>query len=107
LNAVLEDWMGQLAVDSPTPASMALNLSSEINRKLDRLERVILHIDTEQVETVKRHIKRLRTQLAPNKKPQERVYSIYSYLFIYGWALMDGLLHEIHIDNFELNEVEL
>ena len=107
LNPMLESWTKQLEEDSPVPNSMAANLHTEINRKLDRLERVILHIDTEKSDTVRRHIQRLYTQLNPNKKPQERVYTVYSFLFNHGWGLMDTLMQEIEIESFNINEVEL
>lgn len=107
LAPLLNNWIAHLKTDAPTPSDMAENLHNEINRKLDRLERVILHIDTEQVETVKGHIKRLRTQLVPNKKPQERVYTIYSYLMGHGWGLMDRLVNDLEIETFTMNEVEL
>ena len=107
LNPILDNWIKNLQSDSPTPSDMAVNLQTEINQKLDRLERVIAHISTEQVETVKGHIKRLRTQLVPNKKPQERVYNIYSYLMGHGWGMMDQLLNDLEIETFIMNEVEL
>ena len=63
--------------------------------------------DTQQHETVKKHIDRLCECLAPRKKPQERMHTVFAYLFEHGWGLMDTLLREIEIDSFVMNEVEL
>ena len=86
---------------------MATTLSNDIERKLDRLESVILQSDTQKYATVSGHIERLCECLAPRRKPQERMHTIYAYLFEHGWEIMDILLQDIEIESFEMNEVEL
>ena len=75
--------------------------------KLDRIERAILNADETKYEATRKQLRRVCNSLAPNRKPQERVYNVFSYLFEYGWGLVPRLLDELDIDSFELTEVEL
>ena len=109
--ALLQENLSQLVSglerDVPVAATMAVTLTADLERKLDRLESVILQSDKQQHETVSKHIDRLSECLAPRRKPQERMYTIFAFLFEHGWGLMDTLLREIEIDSFDMNEVEL
>lgn len=103
----LSDLVSGLKTDAPVAADMATTLAADVERKLDRLESVILQSDTTKTDTVTKHVERLRECLAPRRKPQERMHTVFAYLFEHGWGLMDTLLQEIEIESFDLNEVEL
>jgi bacillithiol biosynthesis cysteine-adding enzyme BshC len=75
--------------------------------ELQRIERSLLMDDVERVETVRSQIDRLCTSLMPDKKPQERVYCVLSFLFEYGWELVPRLMREIDVESFKLNVIEL
>lgn len=96
-----------LDADAPVAASMASNLAEDLTRKLERLENLILQADTQKLETVRGHVTRLCESLTPERKPQERMHTIFAYLFEHGWGLMDVLDREIDIDSFTMNKVEL
>lgn len=87
--------------------AMTKTASEQINSALDRLERAILRADETQNETIRKQVRRLITALAPERKPQERHYTVFSFLFEHGWELIPRLLHSITIDSFEIQEVEL
>ena len=55
---------------------------------------------------VKRSWACLRT-FAPDRKPQERVYSVFSFLFEHGWGLVDRLGAALDSESFTMNEIEL
>ena len=107
----LEGLLGELTAglekDAPTAAAMAKSLSSDVGAKLDRIERAILASDHTKNDTTRRQLRRLRNTLAPNRKPQERVYNVFSYLFEQGWGLIPRLIDEIDVESFEMTEVEL
>jgi bacillithiol biosynthesis cysteine-adding enzyme BshC len=86
---------------------MLPNLTEQLQQILDRLERAILHNDEAQVEATRRQLIRLCTALAPSRKPQDRVYTVFSWVFAYGWELIPRLLREITLDYDKVQEVEL
>jgi hypothetical protein len=43
----------------------------------------------------------------PFRKPQERVYTVFAFLFEYGWDLIPRLLQALDIESFRTHEVEL
>ena len=96
-----------LEKDAPTAAAMAKSLSEDVGSKLDRIERAILSSDATKTDATRKQLRRLCSSLAPMRKPQERVYNIFSFLFEYGWGLIPRLIDELDIESFERMEVEL
>lgn len=80
---------------------------AQIEATLDRLERALLRADTAQTETARKQLERLCTALQPEGKAQERVYSIFSFLFEHGWDLIPRLIEAVDTDNFGMSEIEL
>lgn len=107
LEAALSRLAEGLEKDAPTAAAMARSLVDDVGTKLDRIERAILASDGVKNEATRKQLQRLCNSLAPNRKPQERVYTIFSYLFEHGWDLIPRLLEELDIDSFQMTEVEL
>lgn len=79
----------------------------QISGTLDRLEKALLRADAGQAETVRKQVERLCTAFAPDRKPQERVYSIFSFLCEHGWGLIGRLSDVMDIEGFTMNEIEL
>ncbi len=88
-------------------ADMAEQFSTNVHQSLDHLERNLLRADANRTETVRNQLTRLSTELAPERKPQERYYTLFSWLFQYGWDLIPRLMQELDASNHELQEVEL
>lgn len=74
---------------------------------LEKLERKLLHADKEKRHTMEVRIERLRTLIAPLNKPQERVLSVFTFLFEHGWPLIERMTDELELDTLELQEMEL
>ncbi|HPO15567.1 MAG TPA: bacillithiol biosynthesis cysteine-adding enzyme BshC [Candidatus Hydrogenedentes bacterium] len=87
--------------------SMTKSASEQITAALDRLERAILRADETQNEATRKQVHRLIAALAPDRKPQERHYTVFSFLFEHGWELIPRLLDSINIDSFQIQEIEL
>jgi len=107
VQASLEALADGLERHDKTAASMARGLLKEIDTKFDRLERTLLRSDDAKLGTTKKQLDRLCTSLAPRRKPQERVYTIFSFLFEHGWELVPRLLEEMDVESFQMNELEL
>ncbi len=107
LEAALERLVEGLNKDAPTAAAMAKSLAEDVGTKLDRIERAILSADDTKTDATRKQLRRLCNSLAPDRKPQERVYNIFSYLFEHGWGLVPRLIDELDIESFEMTEVEL
>jgi len=107
LEASLETLAAGLDKDAPTAAAMARSLAEDTGTKLDRIERAILNTDEAKQEATRKQLRRVCNSLAPMRKPQERVFNVFSYLFEYGWGLVPRLVEELDIESFETTEVEL
>ena len=91
----------------PEAASAAERFERDFLGGLEKLERRLLHADKEKRQAVEGRIEKLRTLLAPMNKPQERVFSVFSFLFEHGWGLIDRMSADIELDTVELQEIEL
>jgi bacillithiol biosynthesis cysteine-adding enzyme BshC len=81
--------------------------TSTVRDNLAHLERTLLRADANRTATAKGQIDRLVTELAPERKPQERYYTIFSWLFLYGWDLIPRLVGALDHQDFALQEIEL
>jgi len=97
-----------------TTAKLAPNATEAANRLTERtqseflrMERALLRSDDRKVATVRQQIERLYNALAPKRKPQERMFTVFTYLFDQGWDFIPRLLRELNIDDFELQDIEL
>jgi bacillithiol biosynthesis cysteine-adding enzyme BshC len=74
---------------------------------LNWLRDAVLHADAGEVETIGRQLDRVCTALAPGRLPQERVYTICTFLFEHGWGLTDRMLQDLEVTDFGVQEIEL
>ncbi len=74
---------------------------------LAKLERELLHGDTQKRAAVEKRIERLRIAVAPLGKPQERVVSVFSFLFAHGIPLIERMINELDAQETSLQEMEL
>jgi bacillithiol biosynthesis cysteine-adding enzyme BshC len=91
----------------PNVLAMAQSLRERVGEDLGRIERAIVQGDRAQVEAVERQVARLCNSLMPWRRPQERVYTVYSFLFEQGPGLIQRLIDELDVESFRMNEVEL
>lgn len=96
-----------LDLHDATAARMAHAMRARIEHDLNRIERRLARADEERVRTVEAQVARLQDALAPFRKPQERVYSVVSFLFAHGWELVPNLLQTLDVESFAMQEVEL
>lgn len=80
---------------------------AHLTQAIAHLERALLRMDKSQAETVQKQVDRLATALAPQRLPQERVYSIFSFLFEHGWDLVPRLSAALDAERPGLQEIEL
>ncbi|HNR29516.1 MAG TPA: bacillithiol biosynthesis cysteine-adding enzyme BshC [Candidatus Hydrogenedentes bacterium] len=94
-------------VASGPPLDAVNALGDKTRAELERIERLLRRADEAQVDAVGKQVARLCNALAPGRKPQDRVYTVFSFLFEHGWDLMPRLLEAIDIGAFATTEVEL
>ena len=107
IEAALTQLTEALLPHEKTAHDMASSLSEHVRGNLDRIESTILKGDKNRLDAVARQVDRLQTALCPWRKPQERVYTVFSFLFEHGWDLIPRLTKELDIEDFGLQEVEL
>lgn len=110
--ALLEQ-AGELAArfgqdERPKPWQARLRrLPERLARDLGGIESLLLRENEQAVQTVRDRRARLQQTLAPFNKPQERVYSILSFLFAEGWDLVPRLARAIGIEPGICYEAEI
>lgn len=105
-DALLDALHAEKRVDK-NAREVAEVVHTQIASSLERLERALLRADSNQTETVRKQVERLSTALLPEGKPQERVYTVFSFLFEHGWDLVHRLTSALDCERFAMNEVEL
>jgi bacillithiol biosynthesis cysteine-adding enzyme BshC len=88
-------------------ADMVRSVQKNLADEFERIEAAIVKGEEAQAEAVRKQVQRVTTLLFPNRKPQERVFNVFSFLFEHGWDLVPRLLKEINVDSFQVKEIEL
>jgi len=107
VNQALGELSTSTAKLAPNATDAAGRLAERTSSEFDRMERALLRADDQKVATVRQQIERLCNALAPKRKPQERMYTVFTYLFDQGWDFIPRLLQELDVDEFGLQEIEL
>ena len=82
-------------------------MHGELERGFARVEQALLRDDAEKDTATRQQVQRLCNSLTPMRKPQERVFTVFSFLFEHGPQLIQRLLAVLDVESFKLNEVEL
>lgn len=90
-----------------TLATQVETAAENLAGTLDRLEKSLLRADESQTETVRKQVERVTTALMPERKPQERHYSVFSFLFEHGWELIPRLSAALDAGVHTMQEIEL
>ncbi len=86
---------------------MAGAMERSVRRQLARMERAATRRDAARTETAHRQMERLARVIAPGRRPQERVYTPFSFVFGHGWDLVPALDRQLAFRARGLQEVEL
>ena len=97
----------RLEKSDPVAHEMVSAVSARMEGQFERILDRLVRRSQSRVDVVERQVERLQNSLTPWRKPQERVYTVFSFLFEHGWALLPRLLNEIDIESFQQHEVEL
>lgn len=103
----LESDLESLGRPGRGAADTSRQLSHRVERELERFERNLLHSDDARRAAIRSQLTRLTTERMPERKQQERYYTIFSWLFEYGWDLIPRLMEALDSEEFGLQEVEL
>ena len=103
----LQGDLRALGAKGKAAVPLADTFSGQVHQGLERLERSLLRADAHRTDTVRKQLERLTTELAPERKSQERYYTLFSWLFQHGWGLAPRLLDALDHEGFALQEVEL
>lgn len=96
-----------IALKDTSVLGAARAFQEQVQQGLVRLERILRRGDAAQVDTVRQQVERLAHALAPHRKPQERVLSIFSFLFEHGWALVPRITAALDPEGNAVQEIEL
>jgi bacillithiol biosynthesis cysteine-adding enzyme BshC len=102
IERVFEDLEREIKI-----GDMTEQLRERIRHELDRFERGLLRADETALQTTTLQLRRLCNSLLPGRRPQERFYNVFSFLFKQGWGLAGRLIQGLDVESFDINEVEL
>jgi bacillithiol biosynthesis cysteine-adding enzyme BshC len=88
-------------------AQAARKFSDSLSNSLNDLARREALADETHAAAVRARVARVCATLAPQRKPQERVYTVFSFLFQHGPALLPRLMDTLDIRDFTMQEIEL
>ena len=86
---------------------MTTTLRKDIERKWSTIERTLLHEADGRDATVKQQVQRLCNTYQPLRKPQERVFTVFTYLLEHGWGLLPRMIEEFDARCFDVQEMTL
>jgi bacillithiol biosynthesis cysteine-adding enzyme BshC len=93
------DKLGKLLIETDATLESSVSKTSQnISDLLHRLENKANSAYERRMQTEINQIKKIQTNLQPNKIPQERLLNIYQYLFKYGPELITGLYKTVNIE---------
>lgn len=107
VRAELDALTKALEPTAATASQMLPALQTELDRGFARIERALLVADETKHTTVRQQVQRLANSLAPHRKPQERVFTVFSFLFEHGPGLIGRLMNEIDPEAQQVQEIEL
>ncbi|MEX2015005.1 MAG: bacillithiol biosynthesis cysteine-adding enzyme BshC, partial [Candidatus Hydrogenedentales bacterium] len=107
IDALLDKLAREVAHEDAVAANMVHGLRRTVDHKLARIERRVLYEEEVRNGAAGKQLERLRVALAPERKPQERYYNVFSFLFEQGWELIPRLIDALDIHSFDMTEVEL
>ncbi|MFP4171599.1 MAG: bacillithiol biosynthesis cysteine-adding enzyme BshC [Candidatus Hydrogenedentota bacterium] len=103
----LERFARDFEARDATAGAMAESMREHAERQFQRMERVLLKSDRDHHETVQNQVKRLRNVLYPGGVPQERYYTVFSFLFEQGPVLIERITGAVEPGHFEKKEIVL
>ena len=109
IEEAMEGLLSKLTSPSSPEAikKAAATYRRHIQFRMEKLERAILYADKERRTTVESRLQRLSNAFYPFSLPQERVFSVFSFLFRHGWPLIDHMIAALDFSNSEIQELEL
>ena len=82
----------------PTLKGPVQHVRAQAFSALDELERKVVHAVKRESEIALAQLEKAQLHLYPDGKPQERVLNVFYYLFRYGGAFLDTLLHRFDVN---------
>jgi len=105
--AGLQQDFDALGLSGRGGAELSRQFAAQMEQALAHLERGLLRVDEARTAALRGQLLRLSTELVPERKPQERYYTVFSWLFQHGWGLIPRLAESLDYRDFSLQEIEL
>lgn len=101
MQMVLDELRREVTEIEPTLVEPIDKLKRKIGYEMDKLREKLVQSQQTDIDVVEQQVDRLRANLFPEGKEQERVFNIFPYLFTYGIQLIPMLEKMVDIMNFE------
>jgi bacillithiol biosynthesis cysteine-adding enzyme BshC len=105
MQVILDEFRREVAEVEPTLVEPIDKLKRKIGYEIDKLREKLVHAQQNDIEVAEQQVDKLRNNLFPEGKEQERVFNIFPYLFTYGIQLIPYLEKKIDIMNFDLQVI--
>jgi uncharacterized protein YllA (UPF0747 family) len=107
LTADLESLRPALNAVDPTLAGALDTSRQKVLHQVETLRTKFVNAEARRDETLERHLEAISNSLFPEKKLQERVINITSFLARYGLGFVQRLEEALHLDSREHQVIEL
>jgi uncharacterized protein YllA (UPF0747 family) len=107
INGELESLRPALNAVDQTLAGALDNSRQKVFHQIEALRTKFVNAEARRNETLERHLDSIMNSLFPEKKLQERVINILSFLVRYGWNFIRQLEEELDLDSREHQVIEI
>ena len=90
--ASLSEMESAIAKTKAKAGDLTQQMHEKVMAQIDWFDNALSRADRQRVETVESQVRRLCNAFAPDRKPQERYYTITSFLFEHGIELVPRLI---------------
>ena len=107
LSRELESLRPALNAVDPTLAGALDNSRQKVLHQVETLRTKFVNAEARRSETLERHLDMIMNSLFPEKKLQERVINITSFLVRYGFGLIQQLERDLGLDSREHQVIQI
>jgi uncharacterized protein YllA (UPF0747 family) len=101
IQMVLDEFRREVQEVEPTLVDPVDKLKRKIGYEMDKLRDRLVQTQQDDLDVIEQHINKLKDQLFPEGKEQERILNIYPYLFAHGIQMIRMLEEKLDIFSFE------
>jgi len=107
IQMLLDEFRREVGEAEPTMVEPIDKLKRKIGYEMDKIREKLVLAQQDDLEIAEQQVDKLKANLFPEGKGQERVFNIFPYLFTYGIQLIATLEKTLDISNFDTQVINV